>query len=236
MRLSALLPCILFLAARFAEAKKDISLQWAICEPNPQEALQKLGLGSTTPPYKENPITYYDESPPVYLSEGLMFRTKTNKGQPLSTVKTRFPDKTKNVPDFVECTWDRYGDDITYTCEKRCPLDPALHSVWCDEQVEFAERYEDVDWSELTAYGPFSNAKWKLRLEGHKAKFDDVAAGSLHLMEIEVKTRKSHSKKVYKSITRSLEDRGIVLCDPQEGKTMRLFREMGYLNGERSEL
>ena len=231
-----LLPSILFLAAPFAAAKKDTSLQWAICEPNPQEALRKLGLGSTTPPYKENPITYYDQQPPVYLPEGLMFRTKTNKGQPLSTVKARFPEETKDVPDFVECAWDRYGDDITYTCEKRCPMDPASSSIWCDEQVEFAQRYANVDWAGMTAYGPFLNAKWKLRLEGYKAKFDDVAAGSLHLMEIEVKTRKSHSKKVYKAITRNLQDRGVVLCDVQEGKTIRLFRKMGYFDGERSEL
>lgn len=236
MRLFTLLPSILLLAAPFAAAKKEVSLQWAICEPNPQEVLQKLGLDATSPPYKENPITYYDEKPPVYISEALMFRTKTNKGQPLSTVKARFPDKIKDVPDFVECTWDRYGDDITYACEKRCPLEPDSSRVWCDEQVEFAERYEDIDWSGMTAYGPYLNAKWKLRLEGYKAKFDDVAAGSLHLMEIEVKAHKSHSKKVYKSITRSLQDNGVVLCDVQEGKTMRLFREMGYFGGERSEL
>lgn len=237
MRLLTLLPTALFLAAPFAAAKQEISLQWAICDPNPQEVLQKLGLGSSTPPYKENPITYYDQQPPVYISEdGLMFRTKTNKGQPLSTVKARFPDRTEDVPYFVDCSWDRYGDDVTYTCEKRCLLDPTSSSPWCDEQVEFAERYDEIDWSGMTAYGPYANAKWKLRLEGYKAKFDDVAAGSLHLMEIEVKAKKRHSKRVYKAITRSLEDSGVVLCDVQEGKTMRLFREMGYFDDERSEL
>lgn len=224
----------LVLAAPFAAAKEKISLQWALCDKTPQDVLQKVGLG-TSLPYKENPITYYDEQPPVYTQEGLMFRTKTNKGQPLSTVKVRFDKETLDVPEFVECAWDRYGDKSTYTCEKRCPLDLNASSVWCDEQVDFAGQYKDIDWSGMTAYGSYQDAKWKLRLEGYKAKFDDVATGSLHLMEIEAKVPIKKADKAYKAITRSLNDRGVVLCEPQEGKTLRLFRDMGYI-GERAEL
>ncbi|KAE8337961.1 hypothetical protein BDV24DRAFT_139027 [Aspergillus arachidicola] len=223
---------VLLLAAPLASAKKT-NLQWAICDSDPQTVLQKLGLG-TPEPYKENPITYYDTNPPVYISDGLMFRTKTSKGENISTVKVRFQRETSDVPDSAECVWDRYGRSPTYTCEKRCPLRES--SIWCDQQIELVEHYEKVNWEELMEYGPYQNAKWKIWIEGYKAKFDDVAAGSLHLMEIEAKVPKEKADKAYEEVTRHLESRGIVLCDPQEGKTARLFRAMGYTKDERDDL
>ncbi|KAK2601905.1 hypothetical protein QQS21_004496 [Conoideocrella luteorostrata] len=229
---------ILFFALVLVSAKKKVSLQWAICDPSPQHTLVKLGLDAATPPYKENPITYYDEHPPIYISSGLMFRTKTNKGQPLSTVKVGFDEETSDIPDFVECTWNTYGDNRpTYTCEKRCPLNQiSPGDLWCGEQVQFAQRYGHVDWASLRAYGPYQNAKWKVRIEGHKAKFDDVVAGGLHLMEIETKVPTARADEVIEATTRYLRDRGVVLCDPQEGKTKRLFRAMGYEGIEEDEL
>lgn len=225
----------LFLITTLATAKQKISLQWALCDPSPQSALPKLGLG-TSPPYKQNPITYYDTQTPTYISSSLMFRTKTNKGQHLSTVKAGFHDEkeTLDVPDFVECAWVRYGDERSYTCEKRCPLVDES-TIWCDEQVLFAGRYEDIDWDGMIGYGPYQNAKWKVRIEGYKTKFDDVVAGSLHLMEIEAKVPIDKGDEAYDVITKFLRDRGVVLCDKQEGKTKRLFRAMGYID-ERSEL
>lgn len=223
--LSILLPSL------FAYAEK-VSLQWAICDPNPQDTLTKLGLG-TPPPYKENPITYYDELPPVHIKHGLMFRTKTNKGVPLSTVKVQFPEVVHDVPSFVDCSWDHYAfNRPTFTCEKRCPLDG---NIWQEEQVEFAEQYGSVDWDALRPYGPYPNAKWKVRVAGYKAKFDDVVAGDLHLMEIETKVHKKRVDDAIEEVTDYLNERGVVLCEPQEGKTKRLFREMGYLN-QREEL
>lgn len=221
-----------------AVASHKISVQWAVCEPSPQHTLAKLGLDAATPPYKENPITYYDELPPIHISSGLMFRTKTNKGQPLSTVKARFLEEISDVPDFVECTWNRYGDNRpTYTCEKRCPLNMVFpEEIWCGEQVNFAQRYQHVDWTALRAYGPYQNAKWKVVIEGHKAKFDDVVAGNLHLMEVEAKVHRKKADEVVKATTQYLRDRGVVLCEPQEGKTMRLFRAMGYISDEEEEL
>ncbi|KHN94784.1 uncharacterized protein MAM_07380 [Metarhizium album ARSEF 1941] len=224
---------ILLLTLPFAGAKQKISLQWAICDSDPQETLVKLGLSSTTPPYKENPITYYDEQPPVHIHSGIMFRTKTNKGRPLSTIKVRFDKETSNVPGFVTCGWDRYGyNSPAYSCEKRCPLDPAApEEIWHREQVEFAERYQDINWTALTAYGPYPNAKWKVRINGHKAKFDDVVAEGLHLMEIETKVPEAKAHDFLEATMRYLRDRGVALCRLQEGKTMRLFRAMG-LAGE----
>lgn len=228
---------VLLLAAPFAVvAKEKISLQWAICDPTPQDVLPKLGLKATTPPYKENPITYYEELPPFYISKGLLFRTKTNKGRPLSTVKARFLEETTDIPDFVECGWDQYGDKATYSCEKRCPLSSNSSSIWCDQQVEFAERYQDLDWSALKPYGPYPNGKWKVRIEGYKTKFDDVAAGSLHLMEIEAQVPLKKAEHAFKKITHYLEKQGVVLCEPQEGKTMRLFHAMGLSGHGREEL
>ncbi len=228
---------VLLCSLSLVVAKEKASLQWAICDSSPQDTLVKLGLASTTPPYKENPVTYYDEQPPAHIYSGLMFRTKTNKGQPLSVVKVRFEDQTSDVPDFVECGWNTYGDNApTYTCEKRCPLDSPPKKIWKDKQVQFAQRYEDVDWAALHAFGPYMNPKWKIRVDGYKAKFDDVRADGLHLMEIEAKVPLAEREQAIERITSYLVDRGVVLCEPQEGKTMRLFRSMGYIGGDRLEL
>ena len=212
-------------------AKEKTSLQWAICEPSPGDALTKLGLPSTTPPYKENPITYYDEQPPVHIETGIMFRTKTNKGQPLSVVKVRFDQETSDVPGFVACGWGSYGQSpATYTCEKRCPLDSPPGETWRRKQMRFAERYTDINWDALHQYGPYQNPKWKIRIAGYKAKFDNVLAEGLHLMEIEASVPLAEADEAVERITRYLEQRGIELCDAQEGKTMRLFRSLGYID------
>ncbi|KID96007.1 hypothetical protein MAJ_08002, partial [Metarhizium majus ARSEF 297] len=229
---------ILLFALSFARVKNKISLQWAICDSTPQETLAKLGLDPTTPPYKENPIAYYDEKPPIHIFSRMMFRTKTNKGRPLSTIKVSFDEETANVPDFVDCGWDRYGkNDATYNCEKRCPLDPASpENIWRGEQVQFAERYHHVNWSALVEYGPYPDGKWKIRINGHKAKFDDVVVGGLHLMEIETRVPEKKARKFIRETWQYLSDRGVTLCNPQEGKTMRLFKAMGYTINEEGEL
>ena len=228
----------LLLGAPFATvaAMGKASLQWSICDPTPQDVLPKLGIKSTTPPYKENPITFYDELPPYYTPKNYLFRTKITKGQPLSSVKARFLEETDDVPDFVECSWYRYGNNSTYTCEKTCPRDPDSSQLWCDQQVEFAERYEDIGWSSLTPYGPYPNGKWKVRVEGYKAKFDDVAIGSLHLMEIEAYVPMKKADHAFEKITNYLKEQGVVLCDTQQGKAMRMFHAMGLIGNGREEL
>jgi hypothetical protein len=224
-------------SASLVLAKEKISLQWAICEPNPGDALPKLGVPSTTPPYKKNPITYYDEQPPVHIGTGIMFRTKTNKGQPLSVIKVRFDEETSDVPDFVECGWGSYGQNSpTYTCEKRCPLDSPPGEIWRKKQIRFAERYKDITWSAFHPYGPYLNPKWKIRIGGRKAKFDNVLAEGMNLMELEVKVPLTEADEAVESITKYLEEQGVALCEPQEGKTMRLFRSMGYIDDEGGEL
>ncbi|CEJ88271.1 hypothetical protein VHEMI04666 [[Torrubiella] hemipterigena] len=231
---------VLYLSLLFpvALAGDDFSLQWAICDHSPQHTLQKLGIDPSTPPYKENPITYYDELPPVYIHSGVMFRTKTHGGEPLSTIKVRFGQDTASAPSNGNCTWAQYGqNEPAYTCETRAWLDRSEpNHLWHDEQVEFVQRYKQVDWDALVPYGPYANAKWKLKIAGHKVTFDDVAAGNLHLMEIEVNVDKSHAHKVQKAITKRLKKAGVVLCKPQQGKTMRLFEDLGYLDDMAMEL
>lgn len=229
---------LLALVADIAFARNDVSLQWAICDSSPQHTLAKLGFYPATPPYKENPITYYDELPPVHISSGVMFRTKTHGGEPLSTIKVRFGQDAAAAPKDSDCTWAQYGHNAPiYTCEIRAWLDRSTpDDLWQAEQMQFVERYQEVDWDALVAYGPYSNAKWKLNIAGHKVTFDDVAAEGRHLMEIEVNVADSRARKVHRAITKRLQKAGVVLCKPQQGKTLRLFEELDLLEDESMEL
>ena len=208
-------------------AKTKIDLQWSICDTDAETVLRKLGEEDTAP-YKSNPITYYDTWPPTYTNQGLGLRTKVKKhdpGYPISMVKARFGAETDNVPEQADCVWDQYGKTDYYTCGMMSILPEIDESenLWSPEQKAFAERYQAVNWDTLVPYGPFMNPKWKLRIDGHKAVFDDVVAEPLHLMEIEIEVKKKHGKKVHKRITKYLQDRGVVICDPQLPKTLRLF-------------
>jgi hypothetical protein len=224
------LHALLLLIVPFSLAK--VSLQWSICDSNPQIVLQKLGKDSGDPD-KLDPITYYDTNPPVYTPQGLMFRTKTRAGQEISLVKIRFASNVFSQLRWrLACLWDRYGDKTTYVCKVQSPVNGTR--IWSDEQVRFAENFwGKIVWDELVAFGPYPNPKWKwLKIKGYKAAFDDVAARSLHLMELEVKVPKSKSDVAYQIITEYLRKCGVVLCDHQESKTMRLFRAMGYAQPE----
>lgn len=211
-------------------AKETIDLQWSICDNDAETVLRKLGE-EDTPPYKANPITYYDTWPPSYTNQGLGLRTKVKKhdpGYPISMVKARFGAETDNVPERAECVCDQYGNTSYYTCgmlEILPELDETL-DLWSPAQKAFAERYQAVDWNALVPYGPFMNPKWKLRIKGHKAVFDDVVASPLHLMEIEVEVKKKHGEKVHRKMSKYLKKKGVVICEPQLPKTLRLFESL----------
>ena len=147
-------------------------------------------------------------------------------------IKARFDDFTENVPSTADCVWDQYGNSTFFTCGVSSRLNEdgveEYDEIWSDEQIAFAERYQDVAWDDLVPYGPFMNPKWKLHLDGVKVVFDDViaeAAGeTLHLMEIETAVKMKKSEAVHERITKFLEDRDVVICQPlQLPKTLRLF-------------
>ncbi|EFR05552.1 hypothetical protein MGYG_08568 [Nannizzia gypsea CBS 118893] len=209
-----------------AKVKNKISLQWSICDSDPNTVLRKLGEDIRDPD-KLDPISYYDSQPPVYVPQGLMFRTKTRGGREISVVKARHSEDTKDVPHGVTCLWDRYGDDIYFVCSKQSHVKRSR--LWSRKQIDLAENFTQVAWDELKQYGPYLNPKWKhLTIEGYKAVFDDVAADRHHLMELEVKVPISEGRLVYQIITGHLEKCAVVLCKHQESKAMRLFREMGF--------
>jgi hypothetical protein len=206
-----------------SKKKNKVSLQWSICDSNPQIVLQKLGKGIRDPD-KLDPITYYDTNPPIYTSQGIMFRTKTRASQEISLIKIQFSKKILNVPHKVKCLWDRYGDKQTYVCKLQSPVNGK--KIWSDKQIQFAEHFwNSVIWNKLIPFGPYLNPKWKwLKIKGYNAVFDDVEALSIHLMELEVKVPKHEGDVAYQIITKHLKKCRVVLCDYQESRTMRLFR------------
>lgn len=226
-----------FLSHTQAE-EPQISLQWAICESSASAVLQKLGYPDK-PPYKANPIVYYDTWPPALTASGLAFRTKVKKhdpGWPISMIKARFGELNENVPSEAHCVWNRYGNDTSYTCGLSSILSEIGgaegESVWSEAQVAFAQRYQDVEWEALVPFGPYVNPKWKVHVLGHKAVFDDVRALPEHLMEIEIGVGKEGSEGVYEEITRFLRERAIVLCERQLPKTLRLFEALKGEEGD----
>lgn len=207
--------------------KDQVSLQWAICDANPEAVLAKLGA-AVRDPDKLDPITYYDTSPSVYAPNGLMFRSKVRGGREISVVKVKWATAESHMlPHAKACRWDRYGNDTAFVCKRQAPL-KAAH-LWSEEQRRLAEEFQsNITWDKLVGYGPFQNPKWKtVRVEGYKAVLDDVVAKSLHLMELEVKVHRTEEERVYWAITEHLNARGVVLCARQDSKIMRLLRAIG---------
>jgi hypothetical protein len=228
-----------------------VNLQWSICDADPQTVLKKLGEDGTREPYKKTPITYYDTNPPFYSWGGLMFRTKTRRGEELSAVKVHFDPRAlvaperffgdkeaavieanfnrtvSGTPERFLCVWDRYGNDTSFTCQIQSLLAGRME-LWTDEQIRFAERCRSVNLGDLVGFGPNPNPKWRLNIFGHMAVFDDVQAGPFHLMELEVKVLKYKGDEVYEKISRYLRERSILLCYKQEPRTIRLFQAMDY--------
>lgn len=222
-----------FLALSFSHClakDAELSLQWAICDTDAATVLQKLHY-SDQKQYKSNPVVYYDGWPPHYTKHGLAFRTKVKKhdpGYPISMIKARFKESNDDVPSTADCRWDRYGNDTSYTCGMVNIL-PTVGDgaesldVWSEEQRDFASIYQDIVWEDLVPFGPYMNPKWKLHLLGMKAVFDDVRASPLHLMEIEITTNKGGGDKVYEKVDSFLREKGVVLCEKQLPKTLRLL-------------
>lgn len=208
--------------------KDQVSLQWSICDASPHTVLKKLGVMPQDPD-KLDPITYYDTFPPIYTSRGLMFRTKTRGGREISVVKVRLtmPESRTHHLSNV-CRWDRYGNVTAFVCRQQDYVE--RHHIWSEKQRQFAEKYQHpILWEKLVGYGPYPNPKWKtLRLGGRDAVLDSVIVGSTQFMELEVKVHSAEEDTTYSAITEHLRERGIVLCERQESKTMRLFRSMGY--------
>lgn len=216
----------------WAKVKNKVSLQWAICDDDPQVVLEKLGevVGE---PDKLDPISYYDTNPPFYTPRGLMFRTKVRGGRDISMIKVRVGKETSNLPRSGICLWDRYGDLVGFACKMQSPINNKT-SIWSDDQVHFAHHFwSSIDWDELVEFGPYPNPKWKqLKIRGYKSVLDDVAVPSHHLMELEVKVPKHRGEVAYQTITEYLRNAGVVLCGQQESKTIRLFRAMGYFSND----
>jgi hypothetical protein len=155
-----------------------------------------------------------------------MFRTKVRAGKKISVVKVR-PDVNTTDVAHGKCLWDRYGNDTSFVCSKQSNV--KSWRIWSKKQARLVENFTYVDWDELVEFGPYMNPKWKkLNITGYQADFDDVEADGHHLMELEVKVPMDGSQVAYNNITDHLKSHEVVLCDHEESKTMRLFRQMGF--------
>lgn len=226
MKTLAALAALLLLLPAAARAEDAVDLQWSLCGASPDAVLGRLGADAAEKG-KKGVVTYYDANPPVYEALGVSLRTKGKPGELESSVKVRFSGPQSGLPAETDCSWDRYGDAQTYTCEVSDALDGARAAPWTDAQKRFVDAYHRVNWSTLAAFGPYANPKWKLKFLGYKAVFDTVEAGSLHLMELSVKVPRSAADDAYRTVGEGLARRGVVLCPVQEGKTARLFRALG---------
>ncbi|CAO3636181.1 unnamed protein product [Cunninghamella blakesleeana] len=159
-----------------------------------------------------------------------MLRKKMKSKKKYALVKKKFMngEVSVKVPD-ADCLWYRYGDDINYVCMILSPLNGT--TLWSSRQIRFVENVynKKIYWNRLVEFGPYINTKWEaIPVHGYKVVFDDVVVESLHLMEFEVKVPEYKGDAVYNTITNYLKRKGVILCDKQETKSLRLFRHMGY--------
>lgn len=208
---------------------KQIDLQFSICDESGGTSARRLGFEDLVP--KVVQVAYYDTQPPQHIHQGATFRTKYGKPKSglMSSVKLRFATSSQ-IPSGADCEWDRYGTTETYTCEVEGE-DVHPGSPWTGEQRAFAAQRLAVDWSNLVAYGPYTDESWKATYKGYQLKLDSVnpPAPLRPLIELAVRVDYSERETAYADITAWLQKRGVPLCPIQEMKTMRLFRDMGIL-------
>lgn len=218
--------CLLSLNhSSYASSEDEVDIQWSICDGTPQQILKQLSHESGVPD-KINQMTYFDSLPVTFAQKGISLRTKGQPGAIESSIKIRFIGPMSPGIEG-ECSWDRYGVDLNYTCVVSSRIQFGQKEIWSYEQQRFVEKFQHVDWDLLKSYGPFQNPKWKVTVSGYKAIFDSVETGPLHLMELSVKVKKSNEKSAFDAISTFLAGKGVGLCKIQEGKTLRHFRSLG---------
>jgi hypothetical protein len=216
----ALFPLLLFSLS--APAEENANPQWSLCDPAESVAAR---LGAYDAP-KQSTITYFESLPVRYLDRGLTFRIKEGKKKAKSSIKMRTTSVAGSGDDH--CEWDRYGATRAYTCEVDND-DPEEGDPWNEKQRSFAEKFLKIGWGELHAFGPYPDRAWKAEVAGYDGELDtvDLPNGLAPLVELSVKIPLSRENATYEEVTAELKRLGVSLCDRQESKTLRLFRELG---------
>jgi hypothetical protein len=104
MKLHSLLDCALFGNPSSRASDEEIHLQWSICDGNAETVLARFGE-QVPAPYKRHAITYFDTMPPTHAQQGIMFHTKTNKGEYFSIIEVCFNEKPNYTSLSAECVW-----------------------------------------------------------------------------------------------------------------------------------
>jgi hypothetical protein len=233
--LAALLAFSATAVAKHSEESDDdilentVDLQWSVCDSGSKTVLAKIDPDDLKEKETTN-ITYYDTATGRNLQLGLTVRLKASSSENEIAVKVRFNKKT-TVPG-ANCSWDRYGESVNFTCELSVEAERGS-APWSGKLLNFVRsRYPTMDFSELQAFGPYENRKWRFHYKGFKVNFDKVDAGGSagKLMEFSLKAPESRADELYGSFTAFLEKKGVVLCRRQESKTARLFQALGIAN------
>jgi hypothetical protein len=219
----ALLISLLLSLSTLASTSPETELQWAICDSRSGLEIMKL-LAKSSFIKQETQVTYFESSRIEYLAKGLSFRRKKGK-KDISVVKVRTPAFNTEA-NKIQCERDRYGDEELESCKLEHEI--TGREVFSQDQKKFVEQEARVDWSGLKAFGPHPTLEytWRDAVMGSFAIEELRPKNLTPVIELSNRVRTVFSRERYFKITELLKEKGILLCEKQEGKANRFFRQI----------
>jgi hypothetical protein len=213
----------------------ESELQWAICNANPEDVLQRLGYKSDL--RSENgTLRFFDAVDLSFQNKGIIFRIFESDWQSKSTIKVKFASPTlvnwkalKGIE--YKCEWDRYLSDRKFTCNlnNKATGSGAFAQSQTDGLVQLTgEKISQVMLERLPEWGPLVLRKWRLiKGKSRPITFEAVTLpdGSF-IMELSTRTDEKFELKVMQELTAELQNRDLILCDRQAGRTREILQRL----------